>query len=228
MGSRLALPAITFSNVRSLSNKMTELAALVKYDRHYRQNSLICVTESWLTEESTGIDLEGFTTIRFDKDKGKGENRKGGRGWGWGNWASFVNNSWATLFSVRKTVSTKDYETVTVTFRPFYPPLEFGQVTVILVYVPGPDKARAAERIAHSYNKAVVSRAVDRPGILTPVISVTRFLTWNSLSRSPRGTSALWTNVTVTFPTHLPHGADPRLENRTTMLCTLCLHTDRN
>ena len=63
---------------------MTELAALVKYDRHYRQNSLICVTESWLTEESTGIDLEGFTTIRFDKDKGKKEKGVGG-----GDWAFF-------------------------------------------------------------------------------------------------------------------------------------------
>ena len=104
-GNRLAVPAITFSNVRSLSNKMTEIAALVKYDMDYRQSSMICVTESWLTEKSTGVDLDGFTTI--------------------------------------------------------------------------------------------------------PVISVTTFPTWNSLSRSPRGTSALWTNVIVTFQTHLPHAADP-------------------
>ena len=210
---------------------MTELAALVKYDRHYRQNSLICVTESWLTEESTGIDLEGFTTISFDRDKGKTE-KVGGGGGGGGNWASFVNNNWTTQFSVRKTVSTKDYEIVTVSFRPFYPPLEFGRVTVILVYVPSPDKARAAGRIAQSYNKAVVSRAVDRP------VSILRdfnscdindpFPTWNSLSRSLRGTSVLWTNATGTFPTHLPHAADSSLEKRTTMLCTLCLLTDRN
>ena len=90
-GNRLVLPAITFSNARSLSNKMMELAALVKYDMDYHQNSMICVTESWLTEKSTGIDLDGFTTI--------------------------------------------------------------------------------------------------------PVVSVTTFPTWNSLSRSPHGTSALWTNV---------------------------------
>ena len=72
------LPDITFSSVRLLSDKMTELAALVKYDRHYRQNSLICVTESWLTEESTGIDLDGFTTIHFDRDKEKTEKSVGG------------------------------------------------------------------------------------------------------------------------------------------------------
>ena len=134
--------------------------------------------------------------------------------------------------SVKLNVSTKDYEIVTVSFRPFYPPLEFGRVTVILVYVPSPDKARAAGRIAQSYNKAVVSRAVDRP------VSILRdfnscdindpFPTWNSLSRSLRGTSVLWTNATGTFPTHLPHAADSSLEKRTTMLCTLCLLTDRN
>ena len=37
-GNRLALPAITFSNVRSLSNKMMELTALVKYDRDFHQS----------------------------------------------------------------------------------------------------------------------------------------------------------------------------------------------
>ena len=57
---------------------------------------------------------------------------------------------------------------------------------------------------------------------------MTTFPTWNSLSRSSRGTSALWTNDTVTSPTHLPHAADPRLKNRTTMLRTFCLDTDRN
>ena len=88
------LPDITFSNVRLLSNKMTELAALVKYDRDYRQCSLICVTESWLTEESTGIDLDGFTIIRFDTDKEKTEKSVGG------GLCSFVNNRWATQFGV--------------------------------------------------------------------------------------------------------------------------------
>ena len=87
---------------------MTELAALVKYDTDYRQSSLICVTESWLTEESTGIDLDGFTTIHFDRDKEKTEKSVGG------GLCSFVNSSWATQFGVRETVSTKDYEIFTV------------------------------------------------------------------------------------------------------------------
>ena len=75
-GNRLALPAITFSSVRLLSNKMAELAALVKYDRNYHESSLIHVTASWLTEESRGIDLDGFTAIHFDRDKGKRVRRR--------------------------------------------------------------------------------------------------------------------------------------------------------
>jgi len=49
-----------------------------------------------------------------------------------------------------------------VSFTPFCLSQETGQITVILVYVPGPDNARAAERIARSYSKAS-SRTVDQP-----------------------------------------------------------------
>lgn len=41
-----------------------------------------------------------------------------------------------------------------VPFCPHYPPREFRQITVILVYAPGPDYTLAAERITASYNKA--------------------------------------------------------------------------
>ena len=37
---------------------------------------------------------------------------------------------------------------MTVSIRPYYLPREFGQITVILVYVPGPNFTLAAERIA--------------------------------------------------------------------------------
>ena len=49
-----------------------------------------------------------------------------------------------------------------MSFTPFCLSQETGQITVILVYVPGPDNARAAERIARSYSKAS-SRTVDQP-----------------------------------------------------------------
>ena len=74
----------------------------------------------------------------------------------------FVSDNWATQYCVRKRVCTRDFELLTVSFRPFYLPHEFGQITVILVYVPGPDFKTAAERITESFNEAV-SRSVDQP-----------------------------------------------------------------
>nr|KAG5704406.1 hypothetical protein BaRGS_031112 [Batillaria attramentaria] len=45
--------------------------------------------------------------------------------------------------------------------QPHYLPREFGQVTVILVYVPGPDNSKAAERIAQSYTEALNRSAAE-------------------------------------------------------------------
>ena len=45
---------------------------------------------------------------------------------------------------------------LTVSFRPLYLPREFCQVTVIPVYIPGPDiDTQAAQRVAKSYNRAI-------------------------------------------------------------------------
>lgn len=43
---------------------------------------------------------------------------------------------------------TTDYEIVAVSFSPFYLLREFGQITVILTYVTGPNNSEAADRIA--------------------------------------------------------------------------------
>ena len=155
-GCRLPLPAITLSNVRSLHNKMDELSTLTKYDCDFRRCSLFCFTETWLTDEISDINLEGYTVIRFDRDAQKTKKRIGG------GLCMLVNNKWATNFTVRETKCSKHYEILTVSFRPFYLPREYGQVTVILAYVPGPDNTLAAECIAESYNKAL-SRSVDQP-----------------------------------------------------------------
>lgn len=48
-----------------------------------------------------------------------------------------------------------------MSFRPYYLPREFGQITIILVYVPGPNFALAAECIAASYNRALCNSADD-------------------------------------------------------------------
>ena len=77
----------------------------------------------------------------------------------------FVDNSWATQYCIREQVCTPDFEILTVSFRPFYSPREYGQITIILVYVPGPKFEAAGERIAESYNNAL-TRSADQ-AILT-------------------------------------------------------------
>ena len=79
-----------------------------------------------------------------------------------GGLCMFVSDSWATQYCVRGRVCTRDFELLTVSIRPFCLPREFGPITVILVYVPGPDFKTAAERITESFNEAV-SRSVDQP-----------------------------------------------------------------
>lgn len=150
-GSRLPLPAIVLSNVRSLRNKADELSTLLQFDRDYRQTSLFCFTETWLTED-TDLQLDGFNIIRFDRDTARTRKSIGG------GVCMAVNRKWATNFTVRETESCKHYELLTVSFRPHYLPREFSQLTVsavVLAYVPGPDFNTVAERIADSYHRPV-------------------------------------------------------------------------
>lgn len=54
-------------NVRTLANKMDELAALVKTQREYRENSVLCFMETWL-QEDIPESVDGFQTVWADKD----------------------------------------------------------------------------------------------------------------------------------------------------------------
>lgn len=76
-----------------------------------------------------------------------------------------VNSKWAVNFTVRETECSKHHEIMMVSFRPHYLPQEFTQITVELVYVPGPDFLYAAERIADCYSRAV-NQSSDQPVFL--------------------------------------------------------------
>ncbi len=43
-------PSVIMGNVHSLSNKVDELSANIKYDRLFHQCSLLCFMETWLTD----------------------------------------------------------------------------------------------------------------------------------------------------------------------------------
>lgn len=95
------------------------------------------------------MQLDGYNIIRFDRDAVKTRKSIGG------GVCMAVNKSWATNYTVRETECCKHYELLTVSFRPHYLPREFSQITIMLVYVPGPDFNLAAERIVERYNSAV-------------------------------------------------------------------------
>ena len=159
-GSRFPLPTITLTNCRALNQqKQDELRTLVQYDQEFRRCNLMCLTETWLDETKT-IDIPGFTALRNDRDNEAA--RKKGHG---GGVCMLVNDRWATNFTVRDQCCTHDYEALSVSFRPFYLPREFGQLTVILVYVPGRSAnglKAAGEWIADAYHSAI-ARSSDQP-----------------------------------------------------------------
>ena len=63
---RPPFPVITLSNVRSIRNKMNELSTLIVHDSVYRRRILLCFAETWLSEQTTDVGLDGYTTIGFD------------------------------------------------------------------------------------------------------------------------------------------------------------------
>ena len=77
----------------------------------------------------------------------------------------YVDKDRATNITVRETANTPDYEILHVSFHPHYLPRDFTQVSVILVYVPGPNNNAAADHIADCYNSAL-ARSMDQPVIL--------------------------------------------------------------
>ena len=69
-GARLPMPSVTLTNARSLVNKMDHLQALVKYDGDYRRSNIVCVTETWFSEEKFhNPDIDGYTSYH-QKRKG--------------------------------------------------------------------------------------------------------------------------------------------------------------
>ena len=140
----------------------------------------------------------------------------------------FLNKKWATNFTVRERISTRSYEIMTVSFRPHHLPREFGQVTVILLYVPGPDNAQAAECVAECYNRAI-SRSMEQAVFVLGDFNITRVL--SSLHQSVSSSTPLtapWTCVTATFLRHSSPCVGLLSGDRTTMVFIWYPSTDRD
>ena len=69
LGCKPYLPSLILGNVRSLQNKMEELCVNVKYANEFRSASLMCFTETWLSENvaDSHVNIEGFSIFRADR-----------------------------------------------------------------------------------------------------------------------------------------------------------------
>ncbi|KAI3374520.1 hypothetical protein L3Q82_021003 [Scortum barcoo] len=93
-------------NVRSLPNKMDELAALTRHQREYRECSLLLFTETWLTAltPDTAAELDGFKLSYGRTEARRAEQH-----------------------------CCKDIELLAVSMRPYYLPREFTHALAVVV-----------------------------------------------------------------------------------------------
>ncbi|XP_060735248.1 uncharacterized protein LOC132852184 isoform X2 [Tachysurus vachellii] len=135
------LPTITMSNVRSLPNKMEEIKEMVE-DAEFFASDLMFFTETWLNSNARQISLDGFVSIRVDRDAELTQKRKGG------GMIVFVNKTWAKTVQVENLMMTRDYELMVVSIIPHDHPQDAPPLIFIHVYVPGPKFKIAAADIA--------------------------------------------------------------------------------
>lgn len=128
------LPSIIMGNVNSLMNKSTELEALLKMDRTYRECSLFFLTETWLADTipDSAVNMPGFTLVRADREAEKCGKTKGG------GLALHVNNMWCHPghITVKERICSRDVEVLAVSLRPYYVPREFSHIVAMVVYIP--------------------------------------------------------------------------------------------
>lgn len=77
---KLALLSVIMGNVRYANNKMDELETLIRSQRTYRENSLMCFSETWLKDCTleSNTSISSFLMIWADRDTKTSGKRKGG------------------------------------------------------------------------------------------------------------------------------------------------------
>ncbi|KAI4877950.1 hypothetical protein NFI96_008564 [Prochilodus magdalenae] len=121
-------------NVNSLANKTDELAALVRNQRLYRECSLLCLTETWLT---------GNIPDRDAKLSGKSKG---------GGLVLFVNIRWCNPghVTVKERICCRDIELLAVSLQPYYMHRELSHGIAVCVYVPPRENAEIACVVIHA------------------------------------------------------------------------------
>jgi len=160
---RPPLPTILLSNVRSIRNKLDELHANVKFLNEYRESCLLCFTETWLNPSINDqiLSLPEFDTpIRLDRSADSTGKQVGG------GLCIYVNSQWCKQYTIREELCTPNVELLSVSFRPKYLPREFGQVFVVLVYVPPSANDKVAAESIYNHIQKLESISADAPKLI--------------------------------------------------------------
>ena len=144
---RLPLPSIVFRNAQSIRNKTDELEASVKAN-------LMCLSQTWLTENDGDPEIPGFTVVRGDRSLDETGKRRGG------GVCVYVNRHWCCNITVKAQLCTEHLELLTVALRPYYLLREFNQLLITALYIhPAADVKLASEG---------VGRVIHRLSSLSP------------------------------------------------------------
>ena len=127
---RPPLPSLFLGNARSLPNKVDELTCNIQTRRDYRECSVFCFTETWLSSDipDSAIQPPGFTVYRADRTAESGKRRGGGV-------CFLVNTRWCSDVKVISRACFPDVEFLTIQCRPFYLPREMSSVTLVAAYI---------------------------------------------------------------------------------------------
>lgn len=154
------VPSTIMGNVNSLPNKIDKLAALTK-NKTFRECSLLCFTEKWLTAciPDVNVELPDFSAVRADRDTRACGKRKGG------GLALYVNKRQCNPGHMNIKISTcsRDIEILAVSLRPYYLPREFSHAIVLVIYICPHANAEVACDIIHS---AVAQIQTQHPDLM--------------------------------------------------------------
>ena len=111
---------------------MEELSANVKYANEFRSSSLMCFTETWLSESvaNSHVNIEDFSIFCADSTKDSRKSKGGGL-------CISVNEQWChpNKITIKDKSCSKKAEIVIIGHRPCYIPLEFSYVILTAIYV---------------------------------------------------------------------------------------------
>uniref|UniRef100_A0A2C9LT42 Uncharacterized protein n=1 Tax=Biomphalaria glabrata TaxID=6526 RepID=A0A2C9LT42_BIOGL len=157
------LPTIILANVRSISNKVDEICAHVRYDHIFRESCLLAFTETWLEEDDNDnlIAIDGFSCVRSDRTA-ESKKKKGG------GLCVYINLKYCTNYTVKKRMCCPDLELLVLSMRPFYLPRDFGVIYIVQVYVPPTAKTEVAAAIIADVVHEFQTRSPDAPVVTLP------------------------------------------------------------